>query len=63
MFWAMGHAEGKDPDKKHRHDVGDVDHGPLRTERTTKSLQGILGLCIFASAGLAVYAIALALGV
>lgn len=49
-------AEGKDPNKKHRHDVGDVDHGPVRHEGTTRTIQVLLGTTIALSAALAVYA-------
>lgn len=46
----------KDPTKKHRHDIGDPDHGPVTTEPTTHAIQGMLGVCIVLSAALAVYA-------
>lgn len=59
----MAHADGKDPTKKHRHDIGAVDHGAEQTEGVTKTLQVILGLCIAATAGLTVYAVVLAAGV
>ena len=42
----MGHGQGVstdtdlDPTKKHRHDVGAVDHGALRTEATTRARRG-----------------------
>jgi len=45
-----------DPNKKHRHDVGDVDHGPTATERTTKSLQVVMGVSILLSIALLIYA-------
>lgn len=51
---------GHDPRKKHRHDVGLPDHGPVSTEGVTRALQGLLLLLIAASAALVVYAIALA---
>ncbi len=49
-----------DPRKKHRHDVGLPDHGPVSTERVTRSLQGLLLLLIAAAGALVVYAVALA---
>lgn len=49
-----------DPKKKHRHDVGMPDHGPVSTERLTRSLQGLLLLLIAAAGALAIYAVALA---
>ena len=32
--------------KKHRHDLGHEDHGPLLAEGTTRAIQGLLGLWI-----------------
>ena len=32
--------------KKHRHDLGHEDHGPVLAERTTRAIQGLLGLWI-----------------
>lgn len=49
-----------DPKKKHRHDVGLPDHGPVSTERLTSSLQGLLLLLIAAAGALTIYALALA---
>jgi hypothetical protein len=49
-------AEGKDPNKKHRHDVGAVDHGPVQMESTTRTIQVMLGAAIALSAALVVYA-------
>jgi hypothetical protein len=46
-----------DPKKKHRHDVGAVDHGPTSTERTTRAIQLVMGLAILLSAALLVYAL------
>lgn len=48
----------KDPTKKHRHDIGDVDHGPATTEPTTRAIQGLLGIFIVASMALTIYAFA-----
>lgn len=47
----------KDPTKKHRHDVGEVDHGPESGAEPTRVLQVMLGICIVASAALALYAL------
>ena len=52
-------SEPKDPRKRHRHDVGDVDHGPVTTELTTRAIQLVLGAAILASVGLAGYAVVL----
>ena len=51
---------GTDPDKKHRHDVGNPDHGAVATEGITRAIQGLLILLIAASAALAVVALFLA---
>lgn len=48
----------KDPTKKHRHDIGAVDHGPISTEATTRSIQGVLGVCIVLSVALLIYTLA-----
>jgi len=53
---------GKDPTKRHRHDVGAVDHGPESTEGITRGIQGVLGLAILATVGLVVYALVVAIG-
>lgn len=47
----------KDPNKKHRHDVGAVDHGAISAEETTRSIQVILGLCIASSIALVIYTV------
>jgi hypothetical protein len=52
--------EGKDPTKRHRHDVGLVDHGPKTTEAITRGVQGVLGLAIAATLALVGYAVYLA---
>lgn len=49
-----------DPSLRHRHDIGEVDHGAHTTERVTKNLQGILGALILMTIGLIVYAMVLA---
>lgn len=51
-----------DPRKKHRHDVGEVDHEPETTEATTRGIQVILGAAILMTACLMVYAIVMASG-
>lgn len=51
---------GKDPAKRHRHDVGAVDHGPKATEAITRGIQGVLGLVIIATLGLFGYVVYLA---
>jgi hypothetical protein len=54
---AAEHAE-HDPDKRHRHDIGDPAHGPLSSESTTKSIQVLLGLWIAGTLALVIYAFA-----
>ena len=49
-----------DPRKKHRHDVGLPDHGPVTTESLTRAIQGLLILLLAASAALTVYALVVA---
>jgi hypothetical protein len=34
------------PRKKHRHDLGQEDHGPVMAARTTRGIQMLLGLWI-----------------
>jgi hypothetical protein len=41
--------------KKHRHDLGQEDHGPKVAESTTRGIQTILGLWIALTLGLVVY--------
>jgi hypothetical protein len=43
------------PRKKHRHDLGQEDHGPVYAEGTTRGIQGLLGLWIALTAALLVY--------
>jgi hypothetical protein len=50
--------EAHDPTKRHRHDIGEPDHGPRSSESTTKSIQVLLGLCIAGTLALVVYAFA-----
>ena len=54
------HTAGGDPRKKHRHDVGLPDHGPVSTEQLTRSIQGLLLLLIAATGALALYALVIA---
>ena len=56
----MSEAAGRDPKKKHRHDVGLPDHGAISTEGVTRALQGLMLLLIAGSAVLVVVAIGLA---
>jgi len=46
-----------DPNKKHRHDIGAVDHGPTATERTTRSIQVVMGTSILLSIALLIWAL------
>ncbi|HEX4449298.1 MAG TPA: hypothetical protein VH143_00455 [Kofleriaceae bacterium] len=43
--------------KKHRHDLGQEDHGPKLAAGTTKAIQALLGLWIALTFGLVVYAL------
>ena len=56
----MSETAGREPNKKHRHDVGLPDHGAVSTEGITRALQGLMLLLIAGTAVLAVIAIALA---
>jgi hypothetical protein len=47
-----------DPEKRHRHDIGDPAHGPVSSESTTKSIQVLLGLWIAGTVILVIYAFA-----
>lgn len=59
----MSHdGQPRDPSKRHRHDIGAVDHGPQMTEQVTHGIQIVLGLCLAATAGLVLYALAAAAG-
>jgi hypothetical protein len=57
---AGGDARTGDPTKRHRHDVGAVDHGPRATAAITRGVQGVLGLAIAGTLGLVIYAVVLA---
>ena len=43
------------PRKKHRHDLGQEDHGAKLAEGTTRAIQTLLGLWIALTLGLVVY--------
>ncbi|HEY4179681.1 MAG TPA: hypothetical protein VGM90_22725 [Kofleriaceae bacterium] len=43
------------PRKKHRHDLGQEDHGPKVAAQTTRGIQILLGFFIALSLGLVVY--------
>jgi hypothetical protein len=55
-------SQGKDPNKKHRHDVGQVDHEPENAEAITRGIQVVLGAIILFTAGIMVYAVVVAGG-
>jgi len=42
---------------KHRHDLGEEDHGPKLAAGTTRTIQGLLGLWIALTIGFVVYAL------
>ena len=45
------------PRRKHRHDLGQEDHGPVVTVATTRAIQALLGLWIALTLALVVYAL------
>jgi len=45
------------PRKKHRHDLGQEDHGPKLAAGTTRGIQTLLGLWIALTLALVVYAL------
>jgi len=45
------------PRRKHRHDLGQEDHGPKLAAGTTKAIQTLLGLWIALTLALVVYAL------
>jgi hypothetical protein len=45
------------PRRKHRHDLGQEDHGPKLAERTTRAIQMLLGLWIALTLAFVVYAL------
>lgn len=54
--------QGNDPTKKHRHDIGEIDHEPETAEPTIRGIQVILGASILFTAALMVYALFVAGG-
>lgn len=48
-------SAGHDSSLKHRHDVGEPDHGPTSTELTTRGIQLALGVGIFGTLALLIY--------
>ena len=51
----MSDAPGP-PFKKHRHDLGHEDHGPVMAAGTTRGIQAVLGLALALTAGALVWA-------
>jgi hypothetical protein len=49
-----------DPDRplKHRHDIGEPDHGPIQAHGTTVTIQVLMGLWIVATIALVGFALA-----
>jgi hypothetical protein len=45
------------PRKKHRHDLGQEDHGPRVAAGTTRAIQALLGLWIALTVGFVFYAL------
>jgi hypothetical protein len=52
---AMSTGEDSAPRKKHRHDLGQEDHGPKLAAGTTRAIQGLLGLWIALTVVLVLY--------
>lgn len=50
-------SESSEPLRKHRHDLGQEDHGAKLAEGTTRGIQILLGLWIALSLGLLAYAL------
>lgn len=55
-------SHGKDAEKRHRHDLGDVSHGAATQERVTKAVQYTLAMCVIGSALLVIYALSVSAG-
>lgn len=53
----MDRDQAKDPEKKHRHDIGSPDHGPISDELRTRNIQVVLGLWITGSLALVLYSV------
>jgi hypothetical protein len=45
------------PRRKHRHDLGQEDHGPRLAAGTTRAIQALLGVWIALTLGFVVYAL------
>ena len=43
--------------KKHRHDLGHEDHGPVLAAGTTRAIQALLGLWVALTVGLVIYSL------
>jgi hypothetical protein len=48
---------GGEPRKKHRHDLGHEDHGPVYAAGTTRAIQTILGLWVLLTFGAVIWAL------
>ena len=53
----MSTDAGNEPRRKHRHDLGHEDHGPVVAEGTTRAIQFILGLWIVLTFALLLWAL------
>ena len=53
----MDRDQARDPEKKHRHDIGCPDHGPISDEPRTRNIQVVLGLWIAGSLALVIYSV------
>ena len=51
----MSADKGLDPTKKHRHDIGAVDHGPVTTLPTTHTIQLLMGSGIILTVAYSIY--------
>ncbi|MCA9680467.1 MAG: hypothetical protein H6708_29760 [Kofleriaceae bacterium] len=45
----MSSDTGSEPRKKHRHDLGQEDHGPVIAQGTTRAIQAVLATWIIAT--------------
>jgi hypothetical protein len=55
-------SDSADKPKKHRHDLGQEDHGSKLAVGTTRTIQALLGLWIALTLGLVIYALVDATG-
>jgi hypothetical protein len=53
----MDRDQARDPEKKHRHDIGSPDHGPISDDPRTRNIQVVLGLWIAGTLGLVAFAV------